>query len=184
MRVWRKLIAPVVIAALACGSAQAHPQDEVVQGAYLTLAPGEVRLQIDLIAGVKVAGSVLKSIDANGDRRISDTEARAYAGRVLAQSSLKVNGAPVTWRLASIKAPAYENIEQAGETIEIYAVADRRDEAGAHSLAYENRYDPATCLCIANVFLEPGSGWQYQVNSQTRSEDGRAFGVSYLAARP
>ena len=56
---------------LAAEPAAAHPLDEVVQGAYLTLAPGQVRLELDLTPGVQVSGAVLKDLDANGDRRIT-----------------------------------------------------------------------------------------------------------------
>ena len=39
--------------------AEAHPVDEVVQGAYLTLAPGEVRLELLLLGACELLGRLL-----------------------------------------------------------------------------------------------------------------------------
>jgi hypothetical protein len=36
---------------------------------------------------------------------------------------------------------------------------------------------------MANVFLQPGEGWQYRVTGQQRSDDGRQLTVHYTAAR-
>jgi hypothetical protein len=169
---------------LAPGRADAHPVDEVVQGAYLTLAPGELRLELDLTPGTEVADAVLRALDANGDRRITDAEARTYAERVLKQSTVTLDGAPAAWRLDRVNAPSYESLKFATDTFKVYAVAVRPDRPGAHSLAYDNRYQPAKSQCIANIFLQPGSGWRYQVTGQKHSDDGRRLSVSYTIARP
>ena len=44
----------------------------MVQGAYLTLAPGELRLELDLTPGAAVLAAVLRALDPDGDRRIAD----------------------------------------------------------------------------------------------------------------
>ena len=69
----------------------AHPVDEVVQGAYLTLAPDAVRLELDITPGPLVSNALLRTLDTDADRRISDVEARAYGQRVLDRSTLWVN---------------------------------------------------------------------------------------------
>ena len=56
-------VAGLALLALAAGPALAHPYDEVVQGAYLTLAPGQVRLELDLTPGPAVADALLKALD-------------------------------------------------------------------------------------------------------------------------
>ncbi|MGH7735207.1 MAG: hypothetical protein ACREOE_16345, partial [Gemmatimonadales bacterium] len=69
------------------------------------------------------------------------------------------------------------------DTLKIYAVAKRPDRVGGHSLGYDNRYQPAKSQCIANIFLQPGGGWRYQVGGQKHSDDGRILAVAYSSAR-
>lgn len=175
--------APALLALLLGTAAQAHPLDEVVQGAYLSLSPGKVLLELDLSPGPLVAGKVLTALDANGDQRVTPAEARAYAVRVLAQSTLTVNGAPARWTLDEVTVPPYQNLKAAGDTIKIYATAPRTDRAGAHTLTYVNRYQPAKTQAIANIFLLPGAGWTYGVTGQQHSGDGRQLTVKYTATR-
>jgi len=168
--------------ALLAAGAEAHPLDEVIQAAYLTLAPGEVQLDLEIEPGSLVAGRIARVIDANGDGRISPAEARAYAERVLAQSSLIIDGVAVPLRLDRIDAPVYGNLVQ-GDILRIRAVAGRRTRAGPGKISYLNRYDPLKSQCQANVFLSMGSGWRFTVDSQGHSPDGRRLDVAYRAIR-
>ena len=165
------------------GLASAHPVDEVVQGAYLTVAPGQLRLELDLTPGTEVAGAVLKRLDANGDRRISDAEARAFGERVLRQSTLTVDGKAAAWRLERVDTPSYADLEQSTPTLKIYATATRPDRAAPQAFSYENRYQPAKSQWIANVFLQPGGGGRYRVIGQQHTGDGRGLTVNYAASR-
>ncbi|MFC4640362.1 hypothetical protein [Deinococcus hohokamensis] len=51
------------------------------------------------------------------------------------------------------------------------------------TLSYQNRYQPVKSQWTANVFLQPGRGWQYQITGQGRSNDGRDLTVQYKATR-
>jgi hypothetical protein len=168
---------------LAAGPALAHPYDEVVQGAYLTLAPGQVRLELDLTPGPAVAGALLKALDPDNDQRVTAPEARAYAQQVLNQSSLVLDGAPARWRVERVETPDYASLKLQSDTLKIYAVADRPDRPGPHTLGYDNRYQPAKSQCIANVFLQPGGGWRYAVTGQKHSPDGRSLTVAFTGSR-
>ena len=161
----------------------AHPVDEVVQGAYLTLAPGELRLELDITAGSAVTSEIIKSLDENADRYVTTAEAHTYAQRVLEQSTLVLDGVTASWKLENVSVPPYQNLELGGGTIKIYAVAQRSDSGGAHILSYQNRYQPEKSQWTANVFLRPGGGWHYQVTSQQRSNDGRQLIVNYTATQ-
>ncbi len=161
----------------------AHPVDEVAQGAYITLAPGEVRIELDITPGPAVAGALLRSLDTNADRRVTDEEARAYAERVLKQSTLTLDGVAVSWTMKRVRVPPYANLEQQGDTLKIYGLAKRADRAGVHSLTYQNRYAPAQGWCIANVFLAPDAHRRYEVSAQEHSDDGRLLTVRYTMAR-
>ena len=164
------------------GMAAAHPVDEVVQGAYLTLAPGVIQLELDLTPGSAVVGSLLKDLDANGDQQISPAEGRAYARRVLAKSTLTLNGTAVPWTLDQVDVPPYQNL-LTGDELRIYATAKRPDRAGTGVLSYRNRYQPVKSQWMANIFLLPGAGWQYGVSGQTHSNDGQQLTVKYTVAR-
>ena len=168
--------------ALCGGSASAHPLDEVIQAAYLTIAPGEIQLDLEIQPGILVAQDIARVVDANGDRRISPAEARAYGERTLRNSSLTVDGGPATLRLVNVETPPYAQLAQ-GYIMHIHAVATRRDRVGARVFAYLNRYAPLKSQYQANVFLSAGSGWTFDVASQGHSPDGRGLTVAYRAVR-
>ncbi|GGR17896.1 hypothetical protein [Deinococcus ruber] len=170
--------------ALLSGWAGAHPVDEVVQGAYLTLTPGKVLLELDLTPGEKVAGTMLKSLDTNGDGKASVAEARAYATQVLGQSTLRVGTVAVPWTLDEITVPPLGILKVGGDTIKIYATARRPEVAGGQTFSYQNRYQPVKSQWIANVFLQPAGGWQYGVTGQQHSSDGQQLTVKYTVTRP
>ena len=157
--------------------------DEIVQGAYLTVAPNEIRLELDLIAGIEVVDSILESLDRNFDQNITDAEARAFARRVLVEGTLTLDDVSVPWTLVDVTVPPYSNLKLGSATIKIYATVKRPDSMGARTLHYLNSYQPAKSQWTANVFLQPG-GWQYQVTRQQRSNDGRQLTVNYTINRP
>ncbi|SMB78411.1 hypothetical protein [Deinococcus hopiensis] len=177
-----KRLAPLLLS-LIWGSALAHPVDEVVQGAYLTLLPGKVQLELDITPGEKVAGTVLRSLDTNADGHVTEVEARAYAKRVLDQSTLKVGAQQVRWTLQKVDVPPVDLLKVGGGILKIYASASRTDQVGAQTLSYQNRYQPAKSQWTANVFLQPAAGWQYRVTGQARSNDGRTLTAKYQVAR-
>ena len=166
------------------GAALAHPVDEVVQGAYLTLAPGELRLELDVTPGAEVLPSVLPLLDPDADGTVSEAEAEAYAGAVLAASTLTLDGEPAAWTLLAVEVPDPALLAAGGGLIRIDAVAPRPEREGARVLAYVNRHEPAKSLWMANVFLRPGEGWAYAVTGQEHSEDGRGLTVTYEATSP
>ncbi|MBB6017093.1 hypothetical protein ACFP9V_22830 [Deinococcus radiopugnans] len=166
-----------------CGVAQAHPVDELLQEAYLTLTPGAIRLELDLAPGSQVAGAVVRAIDADADGQLSAAEARTFAGRVLAQSSVTVGGKAMPWTLNQVIMPPYQHLLSGNGVVKIYAVTTRPDRAGADTVAYQNRYQPVKSRWMANIFLLPGADWWYQVSRQQHSSDGQGLTVTYQVAR-
>jgi hypothetical protein len=159
--------------------AEAHRLDGVVQGAYLTLAPEEVRLELDVSPGLKVAAAFLSALDTDVNRTISGAEAQGYARRALAQSTLTLDGKAASWNLEHVDVPPYQNLEAGSGTIRIHAKARRGDIPGAHVLEYRNDHQPAGSRWMANVFATPAAGRQYRVTRQQHSNDGRQLTVSY-----
>ena len=170
-----------LLAALPPGTAPAHPIDEVVQGAYLTLALGEVRLELDVTPGAEVVSLVLPLLDPDGDGAVSDAEARAYAEGVLADSTLTLDGEPAAWSLSAVGVPELGLLAGGAGVVRIDATAPRPEREGARTLAYENLHEPAKSLWMANVFLRPGEGWTYRVTGQERDARGQALTVRYEA---
>ncbi|MDP9766129.1 hypothetical protein [Deinococcus enclensis] len=182
-RIARRRLTMLLACVFGGAPAGAHPVDEVVQGAYLTLIPGKVQLELDVTPGQAVSSTVIKALDANSDGRISTSEARSYATRVLNQSTLTLGGTPVRWTLDRVEVPVVPHLKVGGGILKIYAFAPRADRAGVQTLTYQNRYQPAKSQWTANVFLQPGGGWAYQVTGQTRSNDGRQLTVTYKVTR-
>ncbi len=166
------------------GPAMAHPVDEVVQSVYLFLGADAVLLELDMTPGSAVSGSVTGPLDADPDRSITDAEARDFAAMVLEQSSLMIDGETLTLKVQSATAPPYDMLEQAGDTLRIFASAGHADTEGAHVLHYVNSYAPAKTLRDANIFLQPDGDWVYEVTAQDGSDDGSELTVRYTAAPP
>jgi hypothetical protein len=177
----RRLLAALL--ALLPRSVEAHPLDELAQSAYLTIAPGEVRLELDLTPGIEVAGPLLHAMDGDGNRMVTGAEARIYAGDVLARSSLSLDHVATSLVAGDAEVPPYRRIEPGGTTISIHGTAQRLDSVGAHVLTYRNDHQPGASRRTAHVFLRPGNGWQYRVTGQQRSDDGRQLTVTYVVTR-
>ena len=70
----------------------AHRMDEYLQAARFGIDPDRVELQLDLTPGIAIVDSIIAEIDRNGDGTIASTERDAYAGAVLADLTLSLDG--------------------------------------------------------------------------------------------
>jgi hypothetical protein len=161
------------------GVAYAHPVDEIVQGAYVTLMPGKVLLELDITPGSAVSGAVLNVLDADGDKNISTAETEVYAGLIIKQLSLFIDNVDTAWSLESVSVPPYTSLQSATDTLKILAFAARDDATGPHTFRFTNNYQPAQSSYGANVFLRPCDGWIFQIMEQKHSDDGRQLTVSF-----
>ena len=59
----------------------------------------------------------------------------------------------------------------------------QRHAKGRKLLTRDKMARKAKSQCIANIFLQPGGGWRYQVAGQKHSDDGRQLKVDYSGAR-
>src|SRR3712207_9589239 len=76
-------------------AALAHPADVYLQATYITVAPAEIVVELDLSPGVLVAPQVLPQLDPDGDQQISDAESQAYVDAILSNVALQVDGKPL-----------------------------------------------------------------------------------------
>src|SRR5215213_642747 len=83
-------------------AALAHPLDVYLQASYITVAPAQILVELDLSPGVLVAPQVLPQLDSNGDQQISEAEGQAYADAVLPNVVLQVDGKPLALTITRI----------------------------------------------------------------------------------
>ncbi len=183
MKAGPTLAAIALAVALASSTAGAHPVDEIVEGAYLFLAPGELRLELELTPGTAIVAAMLPAIDPDGNGVATPAEANAWAEAVLSLSTLDLDGVATALTFVSVAMPE-PALVALGSPIRIIATVPRPDTAGEHTLTYNNAYAPVPAQRFANIFLQPGGGWTYTVTSQEHGPDGASLIVRYVTARP
>jgi len=102
-------------------AALADPLDVYLQATYITVAPAQIVVELDLSPGVLVAPQVSPQLDTNGDQQISDAEGQAYVDAVLRNIVLQVDGQPLTLALTEIDMPQYLTIQAGYGTIHIFS---------------------------------------------------------------
>lgn len=138
-------------------AALAHPLDAYLQATYITVAPTQIVVELDLTPGVLVAPQVLAELDSDGDQEITDAEGRAYADTVLRNVTLQVDGQPPTLAVTRIDMPAYLNIQAGYGTIRIFTAATLADGmTGTHQISYTNNNAPTGATYQVNAFVDQG----------------------------
>jgi nickel/cobalt transporter (NicO) family protein len=138
-------------------AALAHPADVYLQATYITAAPTQIVVELDLSPGVLVAPQVLPQLDTDGDQQISDAEGQAYMGAVLRNVVLHVDGKPLALAVTKIDMPAYLNIQAGYGTIRIFTTATlAAGMIGTHQIAYTNNFAPIGSAYQVNTFVDKG----------------------------
>jgi hypothetical protein len=122
------------------GPARAHRLDEYLQGTIVSIEKDRIDVQITLTPGVAVFHAVIGEIDANGDGLISGSEQRAYAGRVLEDLTLAIDGQLLRPRLVSLRFPAVEEIKAGAGEIQIEFDASLPLGGANRKLTIENHH--------------------------------------------
>jgi nickel/cobalt transporter (NicO) family protein len=138
-------------------AALAHPLDVYLQASYITVAPTQIVVELDLSPGVLVAPQVLPQLDTDGDQQISDAEGQAYVDAMLGKVVLQVDGKPLALAVTKIDMPAYLNIQSGYGTLRIFTVATLADGmTGTHQIAYTNNFAPTGSAYQVNAFVDKG----------------------------
>jgi nickel/cobalt exporter len=139
-------------------AAQAHPLDVYLQATYITVAPAQVVVELDLSPGVLVAPQVLPLLDPDADQQITDAEGRAYADSVLRNVTLQVDGQALPLAVTKIDMPQYLAIQAGYGTIRVFTTAALADGmTGTHTIAYVNTNAPTGAAYQVNTFVEQGA---------------------------
>ena len=139
-------------------SAGAHRLDEYLQATRLSIAEDrggiEVDIDIDLTPGTAIASKVLSWIDTDGDGRISDAEAGAYAKEMLRSVTLKVDWRPAPIELVSSSFPEWSDVRLGVGTIRLRASAKiPAAGSGQHEISYLNTHKPESSVYLVNALV-------------------------------
>jgi ABC-type nickel/cobalt efflux system permease component RcnA len=139
-------------------TALAHPLDVYLQATYITVAPTQIVVELDLSPGVLVAPQVLTALDADGDQQISEAEGQAYVATILPNVVVQVDGKPLALAVTKIEMPPYLTIQAGYGTIRVFTTATLAAAlTGTHQLTYQNNYAPTGSAYQVNALLEKDS---------------------------
>ena len=165
-----------MLLALLGGWAGAHPIDEYLQAAYLKLSVDGLELELDLTAGEQVAPEMLRQIDQNRDRTLSQTEIETYANKVLEDLSLKLDGKAQALQLKRVNTPQTAVFLAGGGTIQLVASARWPEQSGRHTLEFANPHQPVKSAYLANAFVQSE---QLEFYTQSRNNDQSEYRLEY-----
>jgi hypothetical protein len=169
----------VAAATLAETPALAHRRDEYLQAARIAIDPQRVQIELDLTPGIAVASRVLDEIDRDRNGVVSDSEARAYATRVIGDIRVDVDGETLPVALAATRVPTVDSVLRGEGTIQFqFTAAVQSLGAGNHRLFYRNAHHQDIGAYLANT-LVPATD-RVMVLTQQRDVAQRELVVDYL----
>ena len=136
--------------------ASAHRLDEYLQASRLSVGTDRVDLETDLTPGAAIADEMLAWIDRNGDGRISDDEADAYAKEMLRAVPLKVDGLPTPVGLVRSSFPEWSDVRLGVGVIRLRATASipaAGAGAGQHVISFLNTHKPESSVYLVNALI-------------------------------
>ena len=161
--------------------AQAHRLDEYLQATRIGIEPDRIEVEIDLTPGVAVAARVFWLIDSDRDGKISDTEARAYARRVLGATKLQLDGHDRPLQLIDVIVPPPDAMAEGLGSIRVRALASAPILLpGAHHLGFQNAHEAGLSVYLVNALLPTNPG--IQVMKQTRDELQRDYQLDFAVS--
>ena len=176
-------IGVTLVAALAVafsGVVSAHRLDEYLQAARISVAPDRVAVELTLTPGVAIADRVVREIDADGNRTLSQVEQHAYVRRVLDDLALRVDdGPPLALKLA---ASTFADVAALRDGVASIAISSEARvpllAAGPHRLFFSNHHAAAPSVYLANA-LVPESD-RVAVTGQQRDGDQRELTIDFV----
>ncbi len=146
-------LAATAILLLAGTPALAHRLDEYLQGAIISVENSRLQAQITLTPGVAVLSALLPDIDTDADGVISETEQCAYAGHVLRDLSLTIDGHPLTLQLLSMQFPTIEEMKDGRGEIRIEFNADLPRGGPNRRLIFRNNHQSRIAAYQVNCLV-------------------------------
>jgi hypothetical protein len=175
----RKLAAAAILV-LAGAPALAHRLDEYLQGALFSVEKSSLQAQLTLTPGVAIFPIVIVDIDTDRDGTISEAEQRAYAGRVLRDLSLAIDGHRLTPRLSSMRFPAIDDMKEGRGEIQIEFHADLPPGGRNRRLSFENHHESRIAAYQVNALVPRDP--DIQIVKQTRNYLQSSYQLDYAQA--
>lgn len=162
-----KRIAVVSLLMILCGArAQPHQLDEYLQATLLDLSGDRVSVELSLTPGAAIAPQILALVDRDRDGVMSPTETGEYAGRVMREVSLTIDGRPCRLTVTRAVSSAWDDLREGTGSIRLEAVAEGALlTGGAHHIVYENTHQPVPSAYLVNA-LKPRQ--DVTINAQRR----------------
>jgi hypothetical protein len=141
------------ILALAGTPAFAHRLDQYLQGAIISVEKNRIEAQMTLTPGVAVFPLLIANIDTDGNGAISETEQRAYAGQVLRDLSLTIDGHRLTPELLSIRFPTMDEMKEGRGEIQLEFNAALPRGSRNRKLTLENHHQSRVAAYQVNCLV-------------------------------
>ncbi|MBV8843308.1 MAG: hypothetical protein JO307_10910 [Bryobacterales bacterium] len=158
----------------------AHRLDEYLQGALISIEKNRVHVEITLTPGIAVYRYVLAGIDTDADGVISQAEQRAYAGRVLRDAYLAIDGHPLTPRMVSARFPTIEDMKEGIGQIKIEFDAGLPREGQHRRLTFENHHQDRIAAYQVNCLVPRDP--DIRVIAQNRNYSQSVYELDYSQA--
>jgi hypothetical protein len=158
--------------------ALAHRLDEYLQGTLISIGKSRIKAQITLTPGVAVFPLVLAQIDTDVNGVISESEQRAYAGQVLRDLSLKIDGRALSPQLLSMQFPNIEEMKEGRGEIRLEFYSDLPPGGRRRRLTLENRHQARIAAYQVNCLVPGDPG--IRIVAQNRNESQSLYQVDYV----
>jgi hypothetical protein len=161
-------------------SAPAHRLDEYLQGTIISIAKNRMEAEMTLTPGVAVFLGLIAVIDANGDGAISGNEQRAYAGRILRDLTLSIDGHSLTPHLISMEFPEIGEMKEGRGEMRLKFYADLPRGGARRKLIFENRHQSRIAAYQVNVLVP--SDPAIRIESQKRNYSQSFYELDFAQA--
>lgn len=159
-------------------NALAHRLDEYLQAIRIAVATNRLDVSVELTPGVSIVDQLMAVLDPDRDGRISETEASAYAERVLKDVAVGLDEKACALRLVDAAFPELAEIKSGHGVIRIKATATVTPlTEGRHVLVLTNTHLPAISVYLVNALVPKDSA--IKLGKQTRDEPQKAYHLEF-----
>ena len=153
-----RLIVCAAALTLTSAVAWAHVLDQYQQASRIECRADGIDIELDLTPGIALAPAVFFSINTDRDGRISSTEGRAYASRVVKELVLDLDDRRVPLELVASSYPSFDEMRAGTGTIHLRATARVRLQPGTHRLRYSNEHRGDVGVYLVNAVRPSTAG--------------------------
>jgi hypothetical protein len=166
-----------VILVLATTPLWGHRLDEYLQGTILAVEKNRLQAQMILTPGVAVFPLVIADIDTDANGVVSEAEQQAYAGRVLRDLSLTIDGVRLTPRLISMRFPTTDEMQEGRGGIQLDFEADLPSGGRNRELTLENHHQRRIAAYQVNCLVP--SDPHIRIAAQNRNYSQSLYKLEY-----